>query len=143
MPLSYIDFPVKKLTGHTLARNGYSKSQRAAFAASFILGEVEITKPTHIQVAKVFNVSIPYIQKALALSPTARAVMRAGYLDMAGLPPAKAELERVIGRAGNEPAWQVICRRLDELSNEPTEQADLFDDNEPGELNGLDQANHL
>jgi hypothetical protein len=113
---STLTTPVKKLTGHTLARNGYSKSQRAAFAASVILGEVELTKPTHIQVAKVFDVSIPYIQKALALSPLERVKMRGGYLVMTELPPAKAELERVVDRAGTEPVWQAICHHLDQLN---------------------------
>jgi hypothetical protein len=114
--MALLNFPVKKLTGHKLARNHYSKSQRAAFAASVILGEVEMTNPTYKQVAKIFNVSIPYIQKALALSPLERVKMRGGYLVMTGLPPATAEVERLVDRAGTEPTWQVICRRLDGLN---------------------------
>jgi hypothetical protein len=70
----------------------------------------------HIQVAKVFDVSIPYIQKALALSPLERVKMRGGYLVMTELPPAKAELERVVDRAGTEPVWQAICHHLDQLN---------------------------
>jgi hypothetical protein len=112
---SPFDFVVK-LTGHKLAHNHYSKSQRAAFAASTILGEVDLTKPTHKQVAKVFDVCIPYIQKALALSPLERAEMRDGNLEMTDLPPPKAELERVIGRAGTDPSWDALCAHMDALN---------------------------
>jgi hypothetical protein len=128
---SILSIPVK-LTGHKLARNHYSKSQRAALAASVILGEVDLTKPTHKQVAKIFSVSIPYIQKASALSPLERAKMRGGYLEMTELPPAKAELERVVDRAGTEPVWQAICHHLDQLNEIESVETDEFKfDNQP------------
>jgi hypothetical protein len=112
---SILNTPVK-LTGHQLAHNHYSKSQLAAFAASIILDEVDFTKPTRGQVAQVFNVSIPYISKALALSPLERAEMRDGNLEMTDLPPPAAELERVIGRAGTDPSWAALCAHMDRLS---------------------------
>jgi hypothetical protein len=137
MPLMPVYGPVN-MTGLIIARNGFSKSQRAALAAAIASGEVSLSELTLKQLAKVCSVSSRYATQAKALSPAERMAMLRGEIDFADLAPGEAELERVIGRAGNESAWQVICRRLDELSNEPAEQADLFDDVEPDVLNGLD-----
>jgi hypothetical protein len=98
--------PPVKMTGHTLARNGYSKSQRAAFAACFVLGELDFIKPTIKQLAKLFNVSVPYIHKALTAS------MRLGIKEIADIPPSTAELKRTINRAGTEPIWKALCDQL-------------------------------
>jgi hypothetical protein len=106
------DFPVFKLSGRKLARGGYSKSPRAALAASVVYGEIEMIKPTLRQLAKAFNVSTTYIQKALALSPAERVKMRYGYTKIANIPPSAAELKRAIKRAGIEPTWEAICNQL-------------------------------
>jgi hypothetical protein len=104
--------PVKNMTGHALARNGYTKSQRAALAAGVACGEIELTKPTLKQLAKLFNVSVSYIGAALALSPMQRAMMRGGCTEIADIPPSKAALKRTIARAGVEPTWNAICEQL-------------------------------
>jgi hypothetical protein len=114
MTVSYTTPPtlVKVLTGHTLARNGYSKSQRAGFAAGVACGEINYTKPTLKQLAKLFNVSVPYIEKALALSPMERSLLRGGCIEIAGLPPSPAELARTVGRAGIDRVWGALCDQL-------------------------------
>src|SRR5262245_6317443 len=104
--------PAKELTGHTLARNGYSKSQRAAFAAGLACGEIKLTNPTLKQLGKLFDVSVAYIGLASALSPMQRAKMRSGFLEIADVPPSKAAIKRTVARAGVEPTWDALCDQL-------------------------------
>jgi hypothetical protein len=109
--MDYGNAPVK-MTGHKLARNGYSKSQRAAFAAYVVRGELDFTRPTLKQLAKLFNVSVPYIQKALTASDYDLAMVRLGIKEIADIPPSTAELKRTISRAGIEPTWQALCDQI-------------------------------
>jgi hypothetical protein len=109
--------PVKVMTGLELARNGFSKSQRAAHAASIPSGELILTDLTQKQLAKLFGVSVPYIREALAQSPANRQAMRKGCLKIAGITtPSKSELERTIARAGVEPTWQALLTHMEAQS---------------------------
>jgi hypothetical protein len=110
MSVIYGDDSTRQLTGHALARKGRSASQRAAFAASLILGELELTKPTKGQIAKLLDVSIPYVERALALSPVERSAVQDGFLTLARFknPPTDLELERVVEAAGVGRTWNVL-----------------------------------
>jgi hypothetical protein len=46
MEYTATNHPVKKMTGYALARNGRTASQRAAIAASIVLGEIDLTQLT-------------------------------------------------------------------------------------------------
>lgn len=107
------NYPVK-LTGHTIARNGYSASQRAALAAMIILGEVEFVKPTHKQIAKLLGVSTVYIDRALKLDPTRREWVADGLLQLTQFQkaPTDTHLDRLVSAAGTERVWGAICKQL-------------------------------
>ena len=106
----YGDLCARQLTGYALARKGRSASQRAALAASIILGEVEMTKPTRKQIAKLLGVSIPYVKHAMKLRRAQRAAMQDGWLSLPHFknPPTDLELERTVQAAGVDRTWSVI-----------------------------------
>jgi hypothetical protein len=99
----------RQLTGYALARNGRSASQRAALAASIILGEIEFIKPTKKQIAALLGVSVPYTNQALALNPVQRGLVREGYTTLAQYQkPTDGHLHHVIEQAGVDRAWAAI-----------------------------------
>jgi hypothetical protein len=98
----------EKFSGRKLARADYSKSQRAAIAASVLCGE----KPTTKQVARACGVSIAYVLKAKALTPVERAIMCGGFMEIADIPPSRAELKRTVTRAGVDRTWDILCNQL-------------------------------
>jgi hypothetical protein len=106
------DNSLVKMTGHKLARNGYTTSQRAAFAASQSCGELNLTNLTKKQLAKVYDVSCANIRKAMTVSAMERARMRSGNMLIADIPPSAAELKRTIARAGTDRVWAEICDLL-------------------------------
>jgi hypothetical protein len=105
---SVVDAPVN-ITGITIARNGFTKSQRAALAAAIAHGEVNLSDLTLKQLAKVCGVSVRYAQQARALLAEERASLLSGEVEFADLPPTKTELNRTIARAGTEPTWEALC----------------------------------
>src|ERR1700722_11865355 len=89
------------MTGYRLARNGRSASQRAALAASIILGEIEFIKPTKKQIVALLGASVPYTNQALALNPFQRGLVREGYVTLAQYQkePTDLQLHRIVEAA--------------------------------------------
>ena len=105
--------PVKLTTGYALARNGRSKSQRAALAAQIIAGEIELVDLTQGQIAKLVGVSRPYITAALELDPMRRRMMARGYLKVSEFQvPTDTALSRAIKAVGVEHAFDVMTADL-------------------------------
>jgi hypothetical protein len=99
------------VSSYWLARGFYSKSQRAAMAAQVVLGEAELTELQISQIAKLAGVSLPYVHRAMALSPTNRNEMRNGRLRMADIlvMPTRRKLEKIIKAAGVARVWDVMA----------------------------------
>jgi hypothetical protein len=105
---------VLTLTGRQLASNKLTKSQRAAFAAMVLSGELELTNITRAQICRLFQVSPGYLQRALALPAALRSKLGHGDLTITEMPPIPTEkkLADVIRAAGVERAWEEICRQV-------------------------------
>jgi hypothetical protein len=101
----------RQLTGYALARNGRSASQRAALAASIILGEIEFIKPTKKQIAALLGASMPYTNQALALDPFERGLVRKGRVTLAQtvkVEPTDLQLHRIVEAAGVDRTWEAL-----------------------------------
>ncbi|MGO9049397.1 MAG: hypothetical protein ACLP19_27150 [Xanthobacteraceae bacterium] len=91
-------------------RRGLTKSQRAGVAASIVLKEIPLGDLRLRQIAKLAGVSVPYIYKAMSLSPLQRAGLRKGWLRVADIPtvPTDKQLKALVKAAGVARVWDAI-----------------------------------
>jgi hypothetical protein len=105
---------VLTLTGRQLSSNKWTKSQRAAFAAMVLSGELQLVDVTQAQLCRLFRVSRGYLQRALALPAALRSEMAQGDLPITEVPPEPTDkqLAEMVRAAGAERTWEEICRQL-------------------------------
>jgi hypothetical protein len=108
------------LTGRQLSSSKWTKSQRAAFAAMVLSGELELTDITQAQLCRLFQVSRGYLNRALALPAKPRTEMAQGGLAIAEVPPEPTEkkLAEMVRAAGVERTWEEICRQVRKTSRQ-------------------------
>jgi hypothetical protein len=102
------------LSGRQLSSKKWTKSQRAAFAAMAVRGEVKLAGLTLAQLCGLFQVSHSYVKRALSLPAELRAGIVHGDLTIAGIPsaPTEKKLADTVRAAGVERTWDEICRQL-------------------------------
>ena len=105
---------VLTLSGRQLSSAKWTKSQRAAFAAMVLYGELELTDVTQSQLCRLFRVSHAYLKSALAVPAEQREDMAHGDLTIAEISsePTEKKLAETVRAAGVERAWEEICRQL-------------------------------
>jgi hypothetical protein len=98
------------ISGRAVARQGKTKSQKAAIAAMIILGELKLDNPTKKQLAKMFGVSMPLVNKAIALNVDQRKALRKGWYTLADIPTALTDkkIEDTVVAAGVDRVWAIM-----------------------------------
>ena len=102
---------VQAVSGKTLAylMRGKSKVACAIAGARLINEGLGVARLTHKQVAALFGVNLTYLNTALSLTPEEHlAALKADHF-----PPARADVERLVGRADPEVTWDALVHALD------------------------------
>jgi hypothetical protein len=98
------------VSGRTIARSDWTKSQKAARAAQTVLGEATLDDLTREQICKIFGVSRAYLTKALALSSATREAVGCGHVPLSDIPTVVTDkvLRKTICDAGVARTWGVL-----------------------------------
>lgn len=98
---------VNIISGYTIARSDWTKSQKAALAAQIVLGEATLDDLTRRQICAVFGVSLNYLNKAIALSSATREAVSRGQVPLSDIPTALTAktLRKIVRNAGVAAVW--------------------------------------